>query len=699
MKNESRIYYGDNLDILPTFKPESIDLLVTDPPYFLMNKSGSGFMGKEWDSLYTSKSNSILCESKEFANFVERIFGLMQVDLNTGEGYTVQNNVNLGEYQKRAETLFNVNALSAEKNSRDLPLTSKVNISFVHGIVLTKAELLDLLPIRNIKNVSLFKALNEDALFVVPISYIIKNLKNTVAVNALKLPTKKLCAEKGILLTSTEEVRIEGIIEAMTGTRSGRSVMLEMTGNVDTAGSIVEEKRYKHIILSHTGKEELTNYLISLLYVLFVMHELNKSPNSSFKDIKNRDMIYRFHKNWAIEAFRALKPGAFGFVMSSPRSDLLPLVTTALRDAGFNVAFSSIYWTYASGLLKARNLSKAADKRAGVKREVIGKKQYASSAGNNDNFGTGKQKTNIHKREITVPVTPAAKALEGAYSGCQLKPAVEIVVVAMKPIREKTYLDQALKNHHGCTWLDDCRIPYESNGWNAAKKKNNSWQSANVKGGFSKDGGLKGIITHKGRFPANIVCENNILNDGIERKSGAVLTHYKRSGNSNLGKTFKIRDRTGEFADWKSNSGEFSRFFSLDAWFSERIKRLPKDVQKTFPWLIVPKPSKSEKNKYLDTDFTDNPDIYNGKFSDLKEDKEDINKHPTIKPVKLMSLLITLGSREGDIVLDPFLGSGTTYIAAAALGRYCKGIEINKEYYDKAVKRCNLAQKTMSSYF
>jgi DNA modification methylase len=60
MKNKSRIYQGDNLDILPTFEPESIDLLVTDPPYFLMNKSGSGFMGKQWDSLYTSNLIYIL---------------------------------------------------------------------------------------------------------------------------------------------------------------------------------------------------------------------------------------------------------------------------------------------------------------------------------------------------------------------------------------------------------------------------------------------------------------------------------------------------------------------------------------------------------------------------------------------------------------------------------------------------------------
>ncbi len=45
------------------------------------------------------------------------------------------------------------------------------------------------------------------------------------------------------------------------------------------------------------------------------------------------------------------------------------------------------------------------------------------------------------------------------------------------------------------------------------------------------------------------------------------------------------------------------------------------------------------------------------------------NTHPTVKPIKLMSYLITMGSREGDIVLDPFCGSATTGVAAMLLGR------------------------------
>src|SRR5258708_39735357 len=55
-----------------------------------------------------------------------------------------------------------------------------------------------------------------------------------------------------------------------------------------------------------------------------------------------------------------------------------------------------------------------------------------------------------------------AKQLDGSYGGFQPKPAVEVILVAMKPLSEKTFVDQALKNGKGITWLDDCRIPYES---------------------------------------------------------------------------------------------------------------------------------------------------------------------------------------------------------------------------------------------
>jgi len=63
-------------------------------------------------------------------------------------------------------------------------------------------------------------------------------------------------------------------------------------------------------------------------------------------------------------------------------------------------------------------------------------------------------------------------------------------------------------------------------------------------------------------------------------------------------------------------------------------------------------------------------------------------EHPTEKPLDLIKWHIEVSSNRGDIVLDPFMGSGTTMMAAQELGRSCIGIELNPEYIDIIKKRC-----------
>ena len=62
-------------------------------------------------------------------------------------------------------------------------------------------------------------------------------------------------------------------------------------------------------------------------------------------------------------------------------------------------------------------------------------------------------------------------------------------------------------------------------------------------------------------------------------------------------------------------------------------------------------------------------------------------KHPTQKPVKLLERLITAASKEGDLILDPFNGSGTTGIVAASMNRKYIGIELDKDYLELTKKR------------
>ena len=361
------------------------------------------------------------------------------------------------------------------------------------------------------------------------------------------------------------------------------------------------------------------------------------------------------------ECYRVLKDGAFSFVMSIPRADCLSRMIISLEDAGFRVNFTPIFWAYASGFPKAQNIGKAIDKRLGAERKIIGKYSRVTQGDSGRYNWHNTEQVGGTSVNITKPATPQAKALDGSYGGFQPKPAVEVIIVAMKPLSEKTYVDQALKNRKGITWLDDGRIPTAENlngGMYSGKGKAKT--VADHQWGFQKRDGQ--YIQPMGRFPANLLVSDDVLNDGRMQKSGIAIRH--NIGHSSKGNIpFAQGSRGNEMREdvGYGDSGSFSRYFDLDKWFSERIKFLPQSVQKTFPFLIVPKASKSEKGK-------------------------DCN-HPTVKPLKLMSYLITLGSREGDLVLDPFMGSGTTGIACKLLNRDFIGCEINKEYLEIAQKR------------
>lgn len=158
------------------------------------------------------------------------------------------------------------------------------------------------------------------------------------------------------------------------------------------------------------------------------------------------------------EAFRVLKPGAFAFIMSAPRSDVCARMMLMLEDAGFEIGFTPIYWTYASGFPKAMNIGKMVDKREGYERETLPTlpMQEATEVG----AISKNRRCAICKKAIssgnpcqcdrsTKPITDAAKALDGSYGNFSPKPAVEVVIVAQKPRTEKTSVDQAL------AWLSE----------------------------------------------------------------------------------------------------------------------------------------------------------------------------------------------------------------------------------------------------
>ena len=220
----------------------------------------------------------------------------------------------------------------------------------------------------------------------------------------------------------------------------------------------------------------------------------------------------------------------------------------------------------------------------------------------------------------------------------------------MKPLEEKGYTQQALKNGKGITWLDDCRIPYADDSdmeeYDKCCSVNGKYETGLTWGGkrvFERVGNTEG------RFPANLLVENNILDTGKITETKPHSGDGERLDTQHNGWGFK------RMAFGGADKGSYSRYFSLDSWW-----------QKVFPFIITPKPAKSEKELGLSNKR---------------------NSHPTIKSMKLMSYLITMISRQGDVVLDPYMGSGTTGIACMGLGREFVGIEMSEEYYKIAEER------------
>src|SRR3990167_182585 len=413
---------------------------------------------------------------------------------------------------------------------------------------------------------------------------------------------------------------------------------------------------------------------------------------------KNWDKAVPSLEIWQ-ECHRVLKSGAFMFVMSIPRMDCQFEMAKRLKLAMFDISFTPIYWAYASGFPKAMNISKKVVDFLGFERgDIPTTGNLHKGSGNSVQF-TGTQKDDI-------PRTQKAQELDGSYAGFQPKPAVEVIIVAMKPLSKENYTQQALYNQNGITWLDDCRIPFENNEEIDSEAWTNPRQSeAQLKSDFkivvSKDyetGKLtfKGdgtgqnnfaqyLIDKRGRFPANLLVSDDVLNDGNFSKSqGGTKTHSTLNA-INYGKF--LGEDTYEMPQ---DSGSFSHYFSLDNWWQERIKRLPEEVKKVFPFLIVPKASPNEKQEGLDgfEKLSIQPAGLIGAINKgTEKPRLRSNIHPTVKPLDLMSYLVTLGSRENDLVLDPFMGSGTTAISCRLMNRKFIGFELNPEYHKIAVAR------------
>jgi len=174
------------------------------------------------------------------------------------------------------------------------------------------------------------------------------------------------------------------------------------------------------------------------------------------------------------------------------------------------------------------------------------------------------------------------------------------------------------------------------------------------------------------------------LNDGVMTKSGALKPYKENHQNASSYKFEREKNYTSD-----ANSGSKSRYFDIDVWGEKH------------GLLQFPKASKRERNEGCEGlerkqtkgggggigDYLDDVNSMSGKYGSEKAPAK--NHHPTVKPVHLMSWLVRLVSKEGDVVLDPFAGSGTTGVACNKLNRNFIGIEKDEQYFKIAEQRIN----------
>jgi len=362
------------------------------------------------------------------------------------------------------------------------------------------------------------------------------------------------------------------------------------------------------------------------------------------------------------ECLRVLKHG--GYLLSFAGARTYHRMAVNIEDAGFEIR-DQIMWVYGSGFPKSLNIGKAVDKLQGNDREVVGSRKAHDIRGNALMEATVPE----YKKEVSqinIEITKGNTEHEGW--GTALKPAHEPIVMARKPLSEKTIAKNVLKWGTGGINVDGCRVGSEIIKNEPPSYRGKSGEFVNQQQNFTK-GKLE---YNRGRFPANFIHDGSDEVVGLfpdSKSASGQITITKRQGTWD-------RDDKGMFDAGRSStfegygdSGSAARFF------------------------YCPKANKKERNAGcgdMEGEVRFASTNESGKMlpSKLNEPhKVKGNYHPTVKPLALMQYLCRLVTPPSGVVLDPFMGSGTTGMAAQAEGFGFVGVEREAEYVEIAKAR------------
>ena len=319
------------------------------------------------------------------------------------------------------------------------------------------------------------------------------------------------------------------------------------------------------------------------------------------------------------ECLRVLKPGGHLLAFAGTRTQ--HRMAVRIEDAGFEIR-DMIAWVYGSGFPKSLDVSKAIDKAAGAEREtgpvdearakllVNQRGEYTTAAG----WSAGSRKVTIDP-----PATPEAKQWQGW--GTALKPALEPITVARKPLIG-TVAENVLQHGTGALNVDGCRVAADD-GVNRSRPPRTP---SVILGGGKGPNLTASEHSESGRWPANLIHDGSDEVTRLFPDAGGGAWPANGSKFGYAGGERKQRGERTEMAD----SGSAARFF------------------------------------------------YTAKAD--KSDRGPGNNHPTVKPLDLMRYLVRLVCPIGGVVLDPFSGSGTTLAAAQAEGCLAIGVERETAY-------------------
>lgn len=350
------------------------------------------------------------------------------------------------------------------------------------------------------------------------------------------------------------------------------------------------------------------------------------------------------------EALRVLKPG--GHLLAFSGSRTYHRMTCAIEDAGFEVR-DQIMWLYGSGFPKSLDVSKAIDKAAGSEREVIKQGQRSAARPVVEDQSGGKAYRLAGDASITAPATEAALQWQGW--GTALKPAHEPICVARKPL-VGTVAANVLQHGTGAINIDECRVPTRGEQPKGSGARE-SWRA--MEGRTDLQPHDENVTPEAGRWPANLI------HDGSAEVVALFPANAKTGKGGGAGMGFHGGDGEASIERGYGDSGSAARFF------------------------YCAKASRKDRNEGLASGRT--PAVGTGATMREREDADwsarNGNHHPTVKPTELMAYLVRLVTPTGGVVLDPFMGSGSTGKAAMREGFRFIGCELSPEYLEIARAR------------